>query len=634
MPRRPLKLLHPTAVLTVLVLAAGVVQAAPATAAPSPAPVATPPVTSLTAKAQAAFAPSDEGRGTGESPSNPARLESTSMSSVVLFTNTGTEGLTHLSTTMRVVANGHVQLGPFCTLALPVDDGPPPPATGRTSNRALTPQTLSSFVLEPGEAISCSIVITQVWAGTLHDDVSTATGTGVDTGTVVSVEDHVYARSDVPKPPPWELPPFYGMGDLVWLDTNADGRQDLGEPGIEGVRLSLLGPHGVPVPGADDGGDGPQTTDGDGFYYFTHLPDFEVFPAPDQYFTVVVDPSSPGLEGLMPTLAGVGDDDRRDSSTGSARAPDNQVYDNGLDFGYVPKPPVVVTVDDTATTVVTGSELTVSGRMERKGEPLAGAAVLQFRAAGTSSWRTVAEVTTTTGALSTRVTPTGTGSYRYRFAGDSRTLGGVSPEEHVVVRHATVDLTVAAPSRVRVGSAVTVSGTITREGVALEASTVLESSPDGRRWTRVADVRSTAEGALAATLTPRRTALYRYRFAGDATTDPATSPARQVSVRLASVRLTVSAPHAVTKGRSIKVRGSIRREGERFRATTFLELSNDGGDSWSTVKTVRTRGKGVLSASVRPARTGQYRYRFAGNSTTDAGVSRSAAVVVAPKRHR
>ena len=51
------------------------------------------------------------------------------------------------------------------------------------------------------------------------------------------------------------------IGDTVWLDSNANGVQDAGEAGIEGVSVSLTGPV------ADT-----ATTDSDGFYEFTDLP--------------------------------------------------------------------------------------------------------------------------------------------------------------------------------------------------------------------------------------------------------------------------------------------------------------------------------------------------------------------------
>lgn len=68
------------------------------------------------------------------------------------------------------------------------------------------------------------------------------------------------------------------IGDLVWLDLNGDGVQDLGEPGIPGqaVELTWAGPDGVLGTGDDQVY--ATITDRDGNYLFDHLPpgDYDV----------------------------------------------------------------------------------------------------------------------------------------------------------------------------------------------------------------------------------------------------------------------------------------------------------------------------------------------------------------------
>lgn len=51
------------------------------------------------------------------------------------------------------------------------------------------------------------------------------------------------------------------IGDFVWVDTDGDGIQDAGEPGIENVSVTLTGPGGVQT----------TTTDADGLYLFSDL---------------------------------------------------------------------------------------------------------------------------------------------------------------------------------------------------------------------------------------------------------------------------------------------------------------------------------------------------------------------------
>ncbi|MGI9528917.1 MAG: SdrD B-like domain-containing protein, partial [Acidimicrobiia bacterium] len=64
------------------------------------------------------------------------------------------------------------------------------------------------------------------------------------------------------------------IGDTVWLDLNGDGVEDAGEPGIAGVEVTVTwyGPDGIPG-GGDDVVLPPLTTDANGMYLATGLPD-------------------------------------------------------------------------------------------------------------------------------------------------------------------------------------------------------------------------------------------------------------------------------------------------------------------------------------------------------------------------
>jgi len=59
------------------------------------------------------------------------------------------------------------------------------------------------------------------------------------------------------------------IGDWVWEDLNGDGVQDAGEPGIDGVIVSLLDNLGVAAIGADGLAVPDQVTAGGGLYQFT-----------------------------------------------------------------------------------------------------------------------------------------------------------------------------------------------------------------------------------------------------------------------------------------------------------------------------------------------------------------------------
>ena len=125
------------------------------------------------------------------------------------------------------------------------------------------------------------------------------------------------------------------IGDTVWADAIDNGVQDPGEPGIQGVTVTL-----TPAPTVD-AGNGPGApvsvvTDENGKYLFTDLP-------LDQNYIVSVDlrtlPS-----GYMPSVSGLGDPDVRDGFSTPAEQDSSTIVsltnDSNImldaDFGYLP----------------------------------------------------------------------------------------------------------------------------------------------------------------------------------------------------------------------------------------------------------------------------------------------------------
>ncbi|MGB0929214.1 MAG: SdrD B-like domain-containing protein, partial [Chitinophagales bacterium] len=98
------------------------------------------------------------------------------------------------------------------------------------------------------------------------------------------------------------------LGDYVWLDVDADGQQEFGEPGIEGVQVILYDGEGNEI--------GVTMTDENGYYIFENLP-------PGDYYVVFGKPA-----GYNSTDRNVGND-----STDSDAGPNGQSQTVSLEAG-------------------------------------------------------------------------------------------------------------------------------------------------------------------------------------------------------------------------------------------------------------------------------------------------------------
>ncbi|WP_214524859.1 SdrD B-like domain-containing protein [Staphylococcus pseudintermedius] len=121
--------------------------------------------------------------------------------------------------------------------------------------------------------------------------------------------------------PPVQKPATYKVGDKVWHDTNKDGNQNVNEPGISGVTVTLKQPDGTLI---------TTKTDKDGNYIFKDLPNgkYEIsFETP---------------EGYEATAEKAGDDRRLDSDGKTVTVEVNNADDLTIDSGFYKKeePPV------------------------------------------------------------------------------------------------------------------------------------------------------------------------------------------------------------------------------------------------------------------------------------------------------
>lgn len=152
----------------------------------------------------------------------------------------------------------------------------------------------------------------------------TPPSTGTDTSTTPTDNDAQASVTPVPV-----TPPAVSVGDFVWLDSDHDGVQDAGEPGIAGATLTITGPSGAAVTDVNGKPVSTTVTDANGGYTFDNLP---TLPAGQSYTVTVTTP-----EGYVPTVAGAGTP-ATDSSTGSASSGDltaDGARDATLDFGFV-----------------------------------------------------------------------------------------------------------------------------------------------------------------------------------------------------------------------------------------------------------------------------------------------------------
>ena len=127
------------------------------------------------------------------------------------------------------------------------------------------------------------------------------------------------------------------VGDKVWMDTNDNGVQDDGEPGVANVMVNLLD--------ADDNFLDSTKTDADGMYIFDEL-------APGTYgicFDVSTLP-----DGKIVTTINSGDNDAADSDAGEKGCTEAVTLAEGeanmtIDLGIVDEPVVVVEPTPTAS---------------------------------------------------------------------------------------------------------------------------------------------------------------------------------------------------------------------------------------------------------------------------------------------
>ncbi|MCL4205900.1 MAG: DUF4347 domain-containing protein, partial [Pirellulaceae bacterium] len=144
--------------------------------------------------------------------------------------------------------------GNVIATTITADDGGGNP--GYYSFANLAPGTYSVRFVEPtGYAFTAQNSDSQGVNGPSNSDADPTTG---ETSQVTLISGQSNLNVDVGLYQP------VSIGDFVWEDLDGDGIQDAGEPGVQGVQVTLYDVHGVPV--------ATTTTDPNGFYSFGDLP--------------------------------------------------------------------------------------------------------------------------------------------------------------------------------------------------------------------------------------------------------------------------------------------------------------------------------------------------------------------------
>ncbi|GAA4355470.1 glycoside hydrolase family 25 protein [Angustibacter luteus] len=198
------------------------------------------------------------------------------------------------------------------------------------------------------------------------------------------------------------------------------------------------------------------------------------------------------------------------------------------------------TTATTSSTAYRGSAWRISGYLRTSaGTPVTGATVRLYRRVGAGPWALVASTRTSSVTAWYGFTrqPTTAATYKVRYSGGTQFAASWSyPRSHTIRDRAVVSTTLGTSAiRVRKGSAVTLSGRLTRavNGAPLPGKRVVVYQRVGAGpWTVVRAVTTSAKAArFALTVRPRVAVSYRAVFAGSYANRPSASTVRAVRLR-------------------------------------------------------------------------------------------------------
>jgi SdrD B-like protein/fibronectin type III domain protein len=263
---------------------------------------------------------------------------------------------------------------------------------GRVSN-VVTATPRLAFATQQA---TVSTVAPTTTTSTTSTTTTTTTTTTPSTTSTTSTPDTSTTTPVVPPPvdtgevePTTTLPTASWIGDLVWLDANDNGLQDVDEPGVEGVEIALLDAAGVELARTvtDRHGEYEFTELGEGSYLVEiALPEGYRIALPDQLLDDEVDSDLITVDEVRRTA-------RSDVLAIPAEHPD------GVDVGLVPD------VDEPDTTTTEPPEDTTTTTPETSSSQIATTTAAP-EPTTTQPASPTTEATTTTESTSTTAAPT------------------------------------------------------------------------------------------------------------------------------------------------------------------------------------------------------------------------------------
>jgi hypothetical protein len=532
---------RPVAVVAAVLLVVGGLRPAPAVADDDDGPA---PSFGVDSRAVYPYEEVPGFEGYTENVPADAGLAPGAVSVSVVITNFGEESLHNITVTPRITAHGRVDSARCAAKALFPDDVPqldgvlaydPPPFPQPPSpTQGGTPPSWSGddLVIAPRKSMYCAVQVSGITDKGVSELVTSVTVVGEKTGRSATKDTHMWSAAGALRPP---RPAAVSAQGWTLFDINNNGGHDVypdepgrTEPVIPGLRVTIVGPDGKPVPNYRTGRGvvGPVLTDDDGTFTFHDLRPYAA------WYTVILDLDSPALAGMAKARDNTGGTLSADSKSWSQTITGS--YRGFTAWRFVPDALLYVAMDAPPSSAIAGNTVTIKGRADRAGTGAwDGPVVLEWspRDFSWNDWTKVADVTNDHGKLTASLRATQSAWFRFRHVGDDDANEAASKIYRISVVVAPVALSITAPATVGPSEPFTVSGTIKRAGKPFQTGRIsLEYTADNKTWTTVApDVRSTA-GAMSTSVQPTRTGSYRWRYAGDSKTSPGWTSNRHVVV--------------------------------------------------------------------------------------------------------